>query len=208
VGDGLAVFNNCSNGESSSATQGLQLPAWIRISVARWNRTAPRRAMKEVLRKRDAQMMRPVFGGTIAAISTPAGEGAIALIRIAGPELPRGRSRFFAETKASEFPSHVQHFGEIVEADRVIDQGNAVGSPRAAQLYRRRCGRDILSWRDRGQREGAGSLPNEWCATGASRPNSPSALSQRKMDLTPAESRDGFESARKPISRFAPRPSN
>jgi tRNA modification GTPase len=60
---------------------------------------------------------------TIAAISTPAGEGAIALIRIAGEDAIGVADRIYrGKEKPSEFPSHSQRLGEIFEADRLIDQ--------------------------------------------------------------------------------------
>lgn len=60
---------------------------------------------------------------TIAAISSPIGEGAIALIRISGAEALSVADRVFrGKQRPSEFRSHVQHLGEIVEADRTIDQ--------------------------------------------------------------------------------------
>ena len=60
---------------------------------------------------------------TIAAISTPAGEGAIALVRISGDDAIAVADRIFRGTdKPSAFPSREQRLGEIVEADRVIDQ--------------------------------------------------------------------------------------
>ena len=62
-------------------------------------------------------------GDTIAAISTPAGEGAIALIRLSGEEAIAVADRIYrGKGKPSEFPSHLQRVGEIVEADRLIDQ--------------------------------------------------------------------------------------
>lgn len=61
---------------------------------------------------------------TIAAISSPAGEGAIALIRISGPEAIAVADRIFrGKQKPSAFESHVQHLGEIVESEQMIDQG-------------------------------------------------------------------------------------
>src|SRR4029077_15037368 len=61
---------------------------------------------------------------TIAAISTPVGEGAIALVRISGPAATAVAERIFrGKEKPSRFASHVQHFGEIVdETGRVLDQ--------------------------------------------------------------------------------------
>src|SRR5436305_4346177 len=66
---------------------------------------------------------RPVAGETIAAISTPAGEGAIALIRVSGEDAIGLADRIYrGKEKPSEFPSHTQRLGEIVEAERVVDQ--------------------------------------------------------------------------------------
>ncbi len=60
---------------------------------------------------------------TIAAISTPAGEGAIALVRISGEEAIAVADRIFrGNEKPSEIPSQTQRLGEIVEGDRAIDQ--------------------------------------------------------------------------------------
>jgi tRNA modification GTPase len=62
-------------------------------------------------------------GETIAAISTPAGEGAIALLRISGEEAIAVADRIYrGPEKPATFPSHTQRLGEIVEGDRVIDQ--------------------------------------------------------------------------------------
>ena len=60
---------------------------------------------------------------TIAAISTPAGEGAIALIRISGQDAIGVAERIYrGREKPAEFPSHTQRLGEIFEAERLIDQ--------------------------------------------------------------------------------------
>src|SRR4026207_119696 len=60
---------------------------------------------------------------TIAAISTPAGEGAIAMIRISGEDALRVADRIYrGKEKPSEFPSHAQRLGEIFEEDQLIDQ--------------------------------------------------------------------------------------
>ncbi len=65
-----------------------------------------------------------IAGETIAAISTPAGEGAIALIRVSGIDAIAVADKIFrGKEKPSQFASHVQHFGEILDgADRLIDQ--------------------------------------------------------------------------------------
>jgi tRNA modification GTPase len=60
---------------------------------------------------------------TIAAVSTPPGEGAIALVRLSGPQAVAVADKIFrAKEKPSELASHLQRFGEIVADDRVIDQ--------------------------------------------------------------------------------------
>jgi tRNA modification GTPase len=60
---------------------------------------------------------------TIAAISTPAGEGAIAMVRISGDEAIKVADRIFrGSEQPSQFPTHVQRLGEIVEGNQSIDQ--------------------------------------------------------------------------------------
>ncbi len=60
---------------------------------------------------------------TIAAISTAAGEGAIALVRLSGPEAVTIADAVFRGKKRPwEFQSHVQYFGEIVAGQQLLDQ--------------------------------------------------------------------------------------
>src|SRR5438309_10253592 len=61
---------------------------------------------------------------TIAAISTPPGEGAIALVRISGPSAIEIADKIFrGKEQPSRFASHVQHLGEIFTAEnQLIDQ--------------------------------------------------------------------------------------
>jgi tRNA modification GTPase len=62
-------------------------------------------------------------GETIAAISTPAGEGAIAVVRVSGSEAIDVADRIFrGSEKPSDFPAHTQRVGEVVEGERVVDQ--------------------------------------------------------------------------------------
>ena len=62
-------------------------------------------------------------GDTIAAISTPAGEGAIALIRISGPEAIDVADQIFCgNKKPGALSSHVQQFGAIRDAGSLIDE--------------------------------------------------------------------------------------
>lgn len=78
--------------------------------------------------------MRPTTE-TIAAISTAAGEGAIALVRLSGPAAIAVADQIFrGKQEPSEFAPHVQHFGEIVEGERVIDEV-VVAVHRAPQSY-------------------------------------------------------------------------
>jgi tRNA modification GTPase len=74
--------------------------------------------------KLSAEKQLIVPGDTIAAISTPAGEGAIALVRISGAGAVGVADKIFrGKQKPSEFPPQLQHLGEIVdEAGRLIDQ--------------------------------------------------------------------------------------
>src|SRR5215469_282363 len=61
---------------------------------------------------------------TIAAISTPPGEGAIAMIRVSGANAIEVANKIFRGNETpSQFAAHVQHFGEIFgSAGRLIDQ--------------------------------------------------------------------------------------
>ena len=61
---------------------------------------------------------------TIAAISTPPGEGAIALVSDFRRErYPKADRIFRGKEQPSKFASHVQHFGEIFSAEnQLIDQ--------------------------------------------------------------------------------------
>src|SRR5438045_5439491 len=72
-----------------------------------------------------SQDRQPLIGDTIAAISTPAGEGAIALVRVSGANATTVADKIFRGTqKPSQFAPRVQHLGEIVEeTGGLIDQG-------------------------------------------------------------------------------------
>jgi tRNA modification GTPase len=60
---------------------------------------------------------------TIAAISTPMGEGGIAIIRVSGPSaLSIADQLFVSRTgKPSLFASHTMHFGSIVDDGQLVD---------------------------------------------------------------------------------------
>src|SRR5260370_38930740 len=77
-----------------------------------------------IVRSTSAEDRQLIAGDTIAAISTPAGEGAIPLVRVSGADSIAVADKVFrAKAKPSQFASHVQHFGEIIdETERLIDQ--------------------------------------------------------------------------------------
>lgn len=54
---------------------------------------------------------------TIAAISTPMGEGAIAIVRLSGDEAVEIASRVFKAKNLKEVESHTIHYGHIVDPD-------------------------------------------------------------------------------------------
>jgi tRNA modification GTPase len=60
---------------------------------------------------------------TIAAISTPFGEGAIALLRLSGPQaLEIAMSIFRGKKPIAKLASRVQHFGAIIDGGRKLDE--------------------------------------------------------------------------------------
>jgi tRNA modification GTPase len=132
----------------------------------------------------------PIMAGeTIAAISTPAGEGAIALVRLSGVDaIPVADKIFRGKEKPSRFVSHVQHFGEILDgADRLIDQV-MLSIHRAPASY---TGEDLVEISCHG-----GALVSakvlEACLRVGARAARPGEFTERaflngKMDLTQAE---------------------
>jgi tRNA modification GTPase len=132
---------------------------------------------------------RIIAGETIAAISTPAGEGAIALVRVSGVDaIPVADKIFRGKEKPSRFVSHVQHFGEILDgADRLIDQV-MLSIHRAPASY---TGEDLVEISCHG-----GALVSakvlEACLRAGARAARPGEFTERaflngKMDLTQAE---------------------
>ena len=128
-------------------------------------------------------------GDTIAAISTPAGEGAIALVRISGVNAIEVADQIFrGKENPSRFASHVQHFGGIVDCEgRLIDQV-MLSIHRAPASY---TGEDLIELSCHG-----GTLVSahvlEACLRAGARAARPGEFTQRaflngKMDLTQAE---------------------
>src|SRR5881296_2870174 len=130
-----------------------------------------------------------IAGDTIAGISTPAGEGAIALVRVAGPDAVAVADKVFrGKEKPSRFASHLQHFGEIFDrVDRLIDQV-VLSIHRAPASY---TGEDLVEISCHG-----GTLVTakvlEACLQAGARSARPGEFTERaflngKMDLTQAE---------------------
>ena len=128
-------------------------------------------------------------GDTIAAISTPAGEGAIALVRISGVNAIEVADQIFrGKQNPSRFASHVQHFGEIIDGeDRLIDQV-MLSIHRAPASY---TGEDLIEISCHG-----GTLVSAHvlgaCLRAGARAARPGEFTERaflngKMDLTQAE---------------------
>ncbi len=125
---------------------------------------------------------------TIAAISTPAGEGAIALVRVAGKQaLDVAEKIFRGKQTASEMTSHTQHLGQIVENGSTIDQV-MLSVHRAPNSY---TGEDLVEISCHG-----GMLVTaqvlQACLRAGARPARPGEFTERaylngKLDLTQAE---------------------
>src|SRR5437762_3121082 len=130
-----------------------------------------------------------IAGETIAAISTPAGEGAIALVRISGVNAIEAADKIFrGKEKPSRFESHVQHFGEIVDgAERLIDQV-MLSIHQAPASY---TGEDLVEISCHGGMLVSGHVL-EACLRAGARAARPGEFTERaflngKMDLTQAE---------------------
>jgi len=125
---------------------------------------------------------------TIAAVSTPPGEGAIALVRLSGPlSIAIADKIFRGKQKPSEAATHLQQFGEIVEGDRVIDQV-LLSVHRAPSSY---TGEDVVEISCHG---GVLVTARVWetCLQAGGRAARPGEFTERaflhgKMDLTQAE---------------------
>jgi tRNA modification GTPase len=136
-----------------------------------------------------AEQQSIIAGETIAAISTPAGEGAIALVRVCGVNAIDVADKIFrGKEQPSRFASHLQHFGEIVDgAGRLIDQV-MLSIHRAPASY---TGEDVVEISCHG-----GTLVSaqvlEACLRAGARAARPGEFTERaflngKMDLTQAE---------------------
>src|SRR5436305_3615425 len=126
---------------------------------------------------------------TIAAISTPPGEGAIALVRVSGENAIQISDKIFrGKGEPSRFESHVQHLGEIFSAEnQLIDQA-VLSIHRTPASY---TGEDLVEISCHG-----GTLVSakvlEACLRAGARAARPGEFTERaflngKMDLTQAE---------------------
>src|SRR2546422_9818364 len=126
---------------------------------------------------------------TIAAISTPPGEGAIALVRVSGVNAVQIADKIFrGKEEPSRFASHVQHLGEIVGAENELIDQVVLSIHRAPASY---TGEDLVEIRCHG-----GTLVSakvlEACMRAGARAARPGEFTERaflngKMDLTQAE---------------------
>jgi len=130
----------------------------------------------------------PIAGDTIAAISTPVGEGAISLVRISGPDAVRiADAIFHGREKPSRFVPQMQHFGEIRDGENLIDQvmlavHHAPASYTGEDLIEIACHGGIL----------VTARVLEICLRAGARQAGPGEFTERaflngKMDLTQAE---------------------
>src|SRR6478752_6698182 len=125
---------------------------------------------------------------TIAAISTPFGEGAIALIRLSGPEAVGVAARVFrGKVDAASMQSHRQYFGAILDGEVKLDEV-LLSLHRAPASY---TGEDVVEISCHG-----GILVTaqvlEACLRAGARAARPGEFTERaflngKMDLTQAE---------------------
>jgi tRNA modification GTPase len=126
---------------------------------------------------------------TIAAISTPPGEGAIALVRLSGANAIGVADKIFhGKEMPSQFEPHVQHFGEVFGPEgRLIDQV-VLSIHRSPASY---TGEDLIEISCHG-----GTLVSakvlEACLRAGARAARPGEFTERaflngKMDLTQAE---------------------
>jgi tRNA modification GTPase len=133
-------------------------------------------------------MMAGETTATIAAVSTPPGEGAIALVRLSGPQaIAVADTVFRGKQKPSASASHFQLLGEIVEEDQVIDQV-MLSLHRAPASY---TGEDVVEISCHG---GVLVTARVWeaCLRAGARAARPGEFTERaflngKLDLTQAE---------------------
>src|SRR5246500_560245 len=126
---------------------------------------------------------------TIAAVSTPPGEGAIALVRVSGANALEVADKIFnGKETPSQFEPRVQHFGEIFDYERRLIDQVMLAVHRGPASY---TGEDLIEISCHG-----GTLVSakvlEACLRSGARAARPGEFTERaflngKMDLTQAE---------------------
>lgn len=87
-------------------------------------------------------MIHPLLEDTIAAIATPAGVGAISIIRISGPSALRASDSIFAgKTRVIEAKSHTVHYGKAVDENKNVIDDVLLTTFRAPHSY---TGEDVV----------------------------------------------------------------
>ncbi|HNL83816.1 MAG TPA: tRNA uridine-5-carboxymethylaminomethyl(34) synthesis GTPase MnmE, partial [Chitinophagales bacterium] len=66
--------------------------------------------------------MHPDFSDTIIALSTPAGMGAIAVIRLSGEHAIRTTNELFKGKDLQQQASHTLHFGKLMDGQEEVDE--------------------------------------------------------------------------------------
>jgi tRNA modification GTPase len=130
-----------------------------------------------------------IVSDTIAAISTPPGEGAIAMVRVSGANAIQIADKIFrGKENPSRFTSHAQHLGEIFSAEKQLIDQAVLSVHRAPASY---TGEDLVEINCHG-----GTLVSakvlETCLRAGARAARPGEFTERaflngKMDLTQAE---------------------
>ena len=131
----------------------------------------------------------PADTDTIAAIATPAGRGALGIVRMSGPEAVAIAGRVFrgASGDPAGFESHTVHFGRVVSGDGLVDTV-LLTLMRAPRSY---TGEDTVELSCHGGRVVLGRVLRAVVAAGA-RPAGPGEFTLRaflngRMDLAQAE---------------------
>ena len=126
---------------------------------------------------------------TIAAISTPPGEGAIALVRVSGANAIQIADKIFrGKEQPSGFASHVQHLGAIFSVENQFIDEVLLSVHRAPASY---TGDDLVEISCHGGTLVAAKVL-EGCLRAGAKPARPGEFTERaflngKMDLTQAE---------------------
>ncbi len=90
---------------------------------------------------------------TIAAISTPPGEGAISIVRLSGDQAVQLADKVYqsGNKRLSEVPSHTIHYGHVVDpkSNQLVDEVMVSVMRKRKDIYAGRCSRNQLSRWDR-----------------------------------------------------------